>query len=497
MATTIRNLPEELLVEMLGNLRKNDLKSARLVCTLWSTAGAKWMFQRVYFAPRQASMKVFADIAANPAFARNVKELIYDGRLFLPEFATSSSYYPRFSDRFAEEFDLCEDHVRSCSLSGRKANFAEDVYQGSIWNRAILGGWWGPRGVMAEDDKFFYAYAGESLARYARLLQQQEDIFTKGKDLKALSEGLNSFRNIQKVGVVVDFSHHLEYDPYAWDRDEEYIAHHQWYSSRSYTEIGFALAPSKWCAPIYLPWNVRGVHNLFRAVSTHCSSLKELRIGSTEYKAPMTIFQLSDVELEKTAAVARDLTTLRLYAYVTKLDDCSEYLKLCSSLRILLNEAKGLRNLSSSSWIPEDLLSDEPPDFGLFLGEPWRYLTKLTLREARVEARDLMMGLRAHMESLRELRLVDIQLLGKGGWEHVGTEIGKNLKLHFVSICRLYDEHLCTPYQACYGREQAHQLVRDMIQWALPSLPEIIEERDAFAASTFTARLEASLETDC
>ena len=83
MVTSIQNIPDELLMEILGRLPKNDLKKARLANTLWSTAGAKWMFQRVYFAPREAPIKTFTDIAANPAFARNVKELIYDGRLFL------------------------------------------------------------------------------------------------------------------------------------------------------------------------------------------------------------------------------------------------------------------------------------------------------------------------------------------------------------------------------------------------------------------------------
>ena len=85
MAITVLNIPDELLVEILGKLPKKDLKNARLACTLWSTAGAKWMFQRVYFAPRELPIKTFMETAANPAFALNLKELIYDGRLFLPE----------------------------------------------------------------------------------------------------------------------------------------------------------------------------------------------------------------------------------------------------------------------------------------------------------------------------------------------------------------------------------------------------------------------------
>ena len=138
MATTIRNLPDELLVEMLGKLPKKDLKSARLVCTLWSTAGAQWMFERVYFAPRKTSMKLFTYIAANPAFARNVKELVYDGRLFLPELGTFPSYYSAFHARMLEEVNVCGDYVRNC-LVVDEANFAYDMYQDSVWNMETLG----------------------------------------------------------------------------------------------------------------------------------------------------------------------------------------------------------------------------------------------------------------------------------------------------------------------------------------------------------------------
>ena len=360
MATTIWNLPDELLIETLGKLVKKDLKSARLVCNLWSTAGAKWMFQRVYFAPRETSMKLFTNIAANPTFARSVKELIYDGRLFLPQLGTYASYYSAFCARVEEEVDLCEDRVRKCS-SSREANFAEEVYQDSIWNRGIFGRAVGMTPRDASDLENFRADARNSLARYARLLQQQEKIFTKGKDLKALNEGLNSFRNITKVDVVVDFAHYLEYDPDAGLRDDQYMKHHQWYSSRSYTEIGFAVPPSQWSPETHpyiygqlqwwedSKWDVRGVHNLFRAISTHCQGLKELHLGSMRHKAPMTIFQLSDFAIERIAAVARDLTILRVYPYVMADDDGSECAKQRHCLRRLLQEAKGLRNLSSSS----------------------------------------------------------------------------------------------------------------------------------------------------
>lgn len=189
MATTIGTVPEEVLVDILGKLPKKDLKKARLACTLWSIAGAKWMFQRVYFAPRKATMKTFADIAANPTFARNVKELIYDGRLFLPELGDFASYRAAFRARMFEEFFIYEDHSKSCG--DVEGEFAEKVYQDSIWNMENLGAGDNMKRVISGESNEFYTDAANSLVRYARLLDQQESIFRHDRDFKALCHGLS------------------------------------------------------------------------------------------------------------------------------------------------------------------------------------------------------------------------------------------------------------------------------------------------------------------
>lgn len=171
MATTIRSVSDEVLVEIMGKLPKKDLKKARLTCTLWSTAGAKWMFQRVYFAPRKASMKTFTDIAANSAFALNVKELIYDGRLFLPELGTFASYRAAFCARMVEELDIYEDHIRN-ALGGAEVDFADEVYQGSIWNMEKVGAGDYMNRIIAGDGKEYYTNLANSLVGYVRLLDQ-------------------------------------------------------------------------------------------------------------------------------------------------------------------------------------------------------------------------------------------------------------------------------------------------------------------------------------
>lgn len=178
MATTIRNIPDELLVDILGKVPKTDLKQARLACTLWSTARAKWMFQQVYFALRKAPLKTFAGIAANPALSRNLKELIYDGRLFLPELGNFASYCSAFRARVVEESDIYEDHTRN-SLGNGACEFADEAYRGSIWNMEVLGAGKYMERIVAGDSVDYYRNVANSLVRYALLLDHQESICKK------------------------------------------------------------------------------------------------------------------------------------------------------------------------------------------------------------------------------------------------------------------------------------------------------------------------------
>ena len=510
MAIRIRNMPDEILVEILGKLPKKDLKRARLACSLWSTAGAKWMFQRVYFAPRKAPLKIFTDIAANPAFAPNVKELIYDGRLFLPELGNFGSYWQAFSARMWEEFDICEDHLRRCGGYGA---FLDEVYQDSIWNMENLGAGDHMDRVVAGDSMEYSRNVANSLVRYARLLDQQESIFEEAIDFKVLSEGLKSFRNINKVSALVDFAHYSEY---CLHTEGLYIEPHEWYSSRSRLEFGLTVPPSRWCRrprsqdggeqdqEERIKWDVRGVQSLFRAISTHCPSLKELHIASKDDKAPMTIFQLANADTARVRTMFRYLTTLTLHPYVTKSDDGFEYAKQRYCLGLLLQESKELRILSLSGWLLDDeeveesddesesFGSSEHIDFGIFVGKVWPHLSKLILREARMKGENLMSIIRAQRGSLRDLILEGISLLDKVGWTQFGKEMGQLLKLNSVEVSRLYDEVIETSFSSWLLGEPGHTFIRDLMHWTLPNLLEIDRKEMSFmSGGVITGRLKA------
>ena len=453
-------------------------------------------------------MKTFTKIAAKPAFAQNVQELVYDGRLFLPELGNSASYWAAFRARMIEELDIYEDHTRNAN--GRAEwYFAVEVYEDSIWNKGTLGAGEDKKRGIFGDPKEFYMNFADSFVRYVRLLDQQERILKNGTDFKALCKGLASFRNISKVGALVDFTH---YSDYFLDEHDQYTGCHDWYSSQSKLEFGLTVPPSKWCRrpasmdggqqdqEEHIKWDVRGVQNLFRALSTHCRSLTELRIGSMDYKAPMTIFQLSRIDTEKICTMFRGLTTLQIYPYIAKSDNHLDCAKQYYSLGRLLQETKELRVLSSSEWCldedpdgseesddgNEDHVWSERTDFGIFCGEVWPHLTKLKLEWASVKAGDLMSIVRAHRGSLRELSLTGISLLDEEGWEHFGKEMGQILELHYVWVRQLRYEITRETCGWWPSGEAGLALVRDLMQWALPDLLEIEDDN-----GTFTGKLKA------
>ena len=507
MATSIRNMPDELLADILGKLPKESLKKARLVCSLWSTAGAKWMFQRVYFAPRQAWMEKFTSIAANPNLVGNVQELIYDGRLFLPELGNFASYRLAFCSRVIEESDVYKDGLRNSPDSGEHAN---QVYQDSIWNVDSIGAGRNLERLIAKQCQEFDMNVGNSLVRYVRLLDQQEKILTQGRDFKTLCKGLRSFRNISKASAQVDFARCSDYMPHTNDREDDYIDGHKWYNTRSEREFGLTVPPSRWCRRPYsqgggkqdqeehIKWDIRGVQNLFRALSIYCPTLKELSIASMYYKAPMTIFELPDTDIEKARTMFHRLTSLQLHPYVTKSDDGAEFLRQRHCLELLLQEAKELRFLSSSQWYLKDdsekldaeddnLALNQQPDLAILLGKVWPHLTELILKDACVPKKDLMSLVRGHRVTLRTLELVNIMLFGEVTWEDLGLEMGKLLRLHSVRVDGIDVTNTCPSWS---DRDKISlAFVRGAMQWALPDLLEI--EEDPGSGGRVVGRLKA------
>ena len=497
MVTTIQSLPDELLVEILGKLYKDQLKTARLTCSLWSTASARWMFQRVYFAPREAPMKTFLDIAASPAFTQNVEELIYDARLFLPELRDPASYSAAFRARVADERDI----RGNIEENDPQADFARRVYKNSIWNTENLGHQWDGCN-NARDSEEYKANVANSLARYTLLLEQQETTLKMGMDLEALCQGFKVFRNIRRVHALVDFNHTSNYCRLRSGMADWYIDTHDCYAFRSNREFGLTVPPSKWwTVPRTIDggeqdqeeiskWDVRGIQNLFRAVSTDCRSLKELSIASRFHYAPMTIFQLDDADSGKLRTMAHRLTTLSIDLYVAESDDDYDGAQQLRCLDILLQEAKELRVLAFSrpSLDYDDEEGSEISDVGSenssssegtnirpLLNKSWPHLSKLDLGRGSMKATDLMSIFQANKGSLHHLKLESIFLLDEN-WEDFGKGVAQVLELHTLWIADLHDANnrrvSSDSSQISHG-DQTRAWVQNLMGWVVPDQLEI------------------------
>lgn len=277
----ITYLLEEVLVEMLSFLPKSDLKSARLTCVQWGRLGAEWLFQRVYFAPRQVAMQDFLSIAANPRFSRKVKALVYDARLFIPELATFPTYRQAYA-AVVNKRNACGIHIDDW--------FPEDT---DIRSQHI------------EDHRV------NSLVRYVRLLDKQQDLLKEEKDTMALSKGLRHFDKLSKVTICDDFSQFP-------DRVTESYGDYDWYDQRSAEGFGRAIAPSGWHFGFanlnHWENDIRGIH-LFQALAMQCQNIKDLCIGSEQSSALLSIFDLEKQDRKDVCTVARGLETFKLYCH--------------------------------------------------------------------------------------------------------------------------------------------------------------------------------------
>lgn len=101
---TLWKLPDELLIKVLRCLDIPSLKDARLTCRRWREAGAYGLFDRVYFAPRKDIMDIFATITSNPAFASNIRELVYDARLYWGHMTEYDMYARAYECGYVSEY---------------------------------------------------------------------------------------------------------------------------------------------------------------------------------------------------------------------------------------------------------------------------------------------------------------------------------------------------------------------------------------------------------
>lgn len=407
MSPQLHNLPDELLVDVFGWLPKSDLKSARLTCARFGRIGAQWLFQRVYFAPRQSAIETFINISSNPVFARNVKELIYDGRLFLQELTKYESYKAAFDD--------CESN-----------QLTEIEQEAARWKLAKFG--WRQTGY--ED---YHESLAETLVGYTHLFNQQQQIIDDKRDYEALCAGLQTLPNITTVFVVDDFLRCGGWTPLETDD-------HTWYYRQSQREIAVPVPPSSWAPDLFRQelfdkeevgkWDVRSIQNLIRAVSQHGHRVSGLNISAKLSSAPVSIFPADQHIWAHGCRMAQRLELLKVQAHHSGGYSDVERRAPENRLGLFMAKAKNLRYLAISGDIEPEV----------FIHDFWPHLETLILETQMVSADDLKAIIRTHKGTLREIRFRNLIICGKEGWADVAKETGKYLRLRHVGVYGVGDE---------------------------------------------------------
>lgn len=76
------DLPDELILTVLGNLGKQSLKRMRLVCQRLASIGATLLLDAIYISPHAKNMEVFEAITQHPVFSASVKNIVFDSAFF-------------------------------------------------------------------------------------------------------------------------------------------------------------------------------------------------------------------------------------------------------------------------------------------------------------------------------------------------------------------------------------------------------------------------------
>ncbi|KAL8826424.1 MAG: hypothetical protein Q9191_003812 [Dirinaria sp. TL-2023a] len=451
---TMDSLPNEILGGILHLLPIYSLKDARLTCKSWRDAGARYLFRRVYFAPRYEVMDVFTNITQNPAFASNIEELVYDARLFWGYMEVPKKYRKALSRNFPKRYPFNPKRDRGESDSD------EDVEEYDNGNNTVDSHGSGSASTDATNESkasFEEAYR-VSISRYSSLLREQNQILNEGKDLALLRTGFKQLRKLKRILILDKFNEPVEYLHFHWD-----IWEFDWYEKWS-AELykGIAQPTPWWVADITnrgtrlrdFPWGFESVTHLLLAAKEYVPQLRELYVGCQCSQLSWEIYsRVENVKLLR--QIAPRLTCFQLNCSAAWFEPSPPRSQRIKAVENILKETKCLRELAlSTSDTYEDMWS------GIFCKIKWPHLRVLDLADGLVTAGSLRAILSAHCDTLRELRFRYLHIT-EGSWADVAREAGPSLKLHMIT---LYYVGVGEGRQRQLGVLDAANVARDFLQ---------------------------------
>ena len=446
MTSGVTSLPDELLAAILSHISKSDLKNARSTCLRWSNIGAEFLFQRVYFAPRKGEMELFSNITSHPIFSRTIKEVVYDGRLFVSPYSDRQ----RFLDQYQSWIDATCPDMRF-----------------DMVDEELVVEHWGP------DDSGSLTWIPSSVpdlvkaiySSYLELLSEQEDILANGRDFELLCSGFKEMPLITTLTIMDHFNFPVYQDWLPFDEREH---------SKYFVGTTIMPQPTTWFEqPGYpdtqtwevvdLPdWDVRGIDHLFSAL-LRCSTLvNRLRLGDPTSNFPMQIFTSGTPAFKFLQDIASTLVEFRIdcqpRSWAPKLPALNEQLSGVSSV---ITQARHLDVLSLSLLQESDINSI---NFGSI------QLKALSLANISLTSDDFLTLVTSSKTTLKRMQLRNLVLSDDTTWQNLADQCGQLLKLQFVSLLRVgSDEWFFNEEIPPYLSDEAlRDVARRMLGWANP-----------------------------
>ena len=430
----MNDIPNEILSEILEHLESEPLKNARLTCRHWANAGAGKLFQRIYFAPHEEIMNVFTYITSDPTFAANITELVYDARLFWKFWTHPYAY------------------SEACIIAQNSLAWGDihEGYETSMYDLLAVPGF--GRSLEAQDGpEARLEKVAESHGEYIERFKHQKETLDSGLDFEVLCQGLKKLPNLRMVSV---------FDCFCWPTDFRDV--HElmpyWYELWSADIWGDILPPMSKDLCSRMVENIeeeeaenivdnpldgcvgdlRGIANCLKAVALHSTGMTHLHYGSQLSNLPFVT--LNDITIATNLEnIARNLTCLKLDISASRNGQGERVVKAdveaVSALGRILEQAQNLRSFSASSsagYHASQQISGK---------QVWPYLSLLELGELPMRVETLKNLCQQHKNTLRELRLRNIDLdieRGLETWNDVGKALEGILKLRKLSLLGLY-----------------------------------------------------------
>lgn len=96
------SLPAELQIEILSYLDASEVQAARTISRSFRENAAPKQFQSIVACARYQGLGVFQNIATHPAYGGYVKEIVFDGSVFVKNLAKDDDVYDRAQFNFKE-----------------------------------------------------------------------------------------------------------------------------------------------------------------------------------------------------------------------------------------------------------------------------------------------------------------------------------------------------------------------------------------------------------